>query len=55
MIPEPASSNDSGLWSSEKSIIELYNKHIDAGNDAYPRVDISSAISNKLKEKHNNE
>ena len=55
MIPEPGSLADNGLWSSEKNIIELYNKHIKAGNDAYPRVDISGAISNKLKEKYNNE
>jgi len=55
MIPEPGSLADNGLWSSDTTIIELYNKHIKAGNDAYPRVDISGAISNKLKEKYNNE
>tara|TARA_B100000809_G_C15052000_1_gene499253 strand:+ start:56 stop:1117 length:1062 start_codon:yes stop_codon:yes gene_type:complete len=47
MIPEH------NMWVSDKKANELYNEYVDAGNDLFPRVDISWAITQKLKKRNN--
>jgi len=43
---------DDSLWWADKKMKKLYDKEKYASNDLYPRVDISHAITQKLKEEY---
>jgi hypothetical protein len=44
---------DDNLWTSNEKTNDIYEEYVHAGNDLFPRVDISWAINQKLKKRNN--